>query len=206
MKNIFIYLVLVFTFICCKNEKNEKMKNSLNIVSNEKLLKGWKTFDNDSIKVNIPSNWKSKKVKDVLLYFPLNEDNANLYFVALKTDISITDVKNYLKEIFNQMSIKDKKFNYTFTKFNLKNDTSFYTIDFYSKEKGINYKSYCLIYEIGNQIYDFSYKTLDDKKMNNKNYQTFYTVVFSFEYKYDNIIDGENFIINDTKTLKYEDL
>ncbi len=207
MKNIFIYLVLVFILNSCKDEKKEIVgSNKLKVVSNEKLLKGWRTLDIDSIKVNIPSSWEPQKLNDVLLYFPLNDNKANMYFIALKTDISVTNVKNYLKEVFKQMEIKDKKFTYLLTKINLKNNTSFYIIDFYSKEKGINYKSYCLIYEIGNQIYDFSYKTLDDTKTNAKNYQTFYTVLFSFEYKYDNIIAAEKFIINDTKILRYEDL
>ena len=42
--------------------------------------------------------------------------------------------------------------------------------------------------------------------MNAKNYQTFYSVAFSFEYEYDNIVDGEKFIIDDAKIIKYEDL
>ena len=42
--------------------------------------------------------------------------------------------------------------------------------------------------------------------MNAQNYQTFFTVLFSFEYKYDNIVDAEKFIIDDAKILKYEDL
>lgn len=206
MKKIFICLIILLMFCGCKDEKNEKMNSKTNIVSNKVLLKGWKVFTNDTMTVNIPSSWKPKKAMNTLLYVPLDKNKADLYYVILKTDISIINVRDYLKEIFKQMSQKDKDFTYLVKKINLKNATSFYTIDLYSKEENIKYKAYCLIYQKDNVIYDFSYKCLNDEKTNIKNYRIFYNVLFSFEYKYDHIIDSEKFIVDNEELIKYEDL
>jgi hypothetical protein len=203
MKNIFIFLAILFTIVSCKDEK---ITNDLNIVNGKKLLQGWKKFENDTIKVHIPSNWKSQKEEGVLLYFPLNKGNANLYYVILKTDISIVSVKNYIKEIFRQIALKDKNFTYLLTKINFENNACFYTIDFYTKEKGITYKAYCLIYQKRNMIYDFSYKCFNNEETNIDNYRIFYNTLFSFEFKHDNIVDSENFIIKNEEIIKYEDL
>lgn len=206
MKKIFICLTIVCLFINCKDEKKKKMDSKLNIVSYKELLEDWKVFTNDSIKANIPSIWLPQREEGVLLYVPLKKNKANLYFAILKTDTSIVDIKNYLKEVFRQMSLKDKKFTYQITKIDFENGTNCYSGVFYSKENGVNCKAYCLIYQKKNMIYDFSYKCLNDVETNIDNYRLFFNVLFSFTYKDDIIIDSENFKVKNDEEIKYEDL
>lgn len=207
MKNILSYLILLFLVVSC-NDKKPKLNTVVNnkVVSNSVLLKGWKTYSYNDVRVNIPSNWKPNEIKDALLYTSLNKDGNDFYYVVLNYNTSQIKSINYLKEIFKEVSKKDLKFNYNLKKIAFKNTNKCYYLELFTNEDNVKYKIYSLIYEVGNQIYDFSYKTLDDNKMNAQNYQTFFTVLFSFEYKYDNIIDAEKFIIDDAKILKYEDL
>jgi hypothetical protein len=125
---------------------------------------------------------------------------------VLNHNTSEISTHDYLKEVFKEVSKKDLKFSYNLKKIDFKNTNKCYYLELFTNEGNVKYKIYSLVYEVGNQIYDFSYKTLDDKKENAKNYQTFYSVLFSFEYKYDNIIDAEKFIIDKAKILRYEDL
>ena len=206
MKKIFICLAILCVLVSCKKEKREKMNDSLNIVSNKELLKGWKVFANDSVKINIPNNWKTQKVNNVLLYVPLDKNKANLYFAILKTDTTVVNVKNYLKEVFKQMSEKDNKFSYLLTKVTFENGTNCYKLDIYINVKGIKYKVYCLLYQKNNLIYDFSYKCLNNEETNIDNYRIFYNALFSFKYKDSIIIDSENFIVKNEEVMKYEDL
>ncbi|CAM4085378.1 putative lipoprotein [Flavobacterium branchiophilum] len=207
MKNILSYLMLLFLIVSCK-EKKIKLNTVVNykVVSKSVLLKGWKTYNYNDVKINIPSNWKPNDIKDALLYTSLNKDGNDFYYVILNYNTSQINSINYLKEIFKEVSTKDLKFKYSLKKIAFKNTNKCYYLELFTNENNVKYKIYSLIYEEGNQIYDFSYKTLDDKKMNAQNYQTFFTILFSFEYKYDNIIDSEKFIIDDAKILKYEDL
>ena len=206
-KNIF-WLIILSVIISCKDTKKDEelIKNNDKVVNNNQLLKGWCVFAEDSIKVNLPSNWKPKKIKDALLYVPLDNNNKDLYYVILNYNTTKINCKDYIKETFNQVSKKDLKFNYILKKIDLQNINECYIMEFYTVENKIKYKIFSLIYQEGNQLYDFSYKTLDVKKNNIKNYQTFYSVLFSFEYNYDNIIDSQKIIVKNEKELKYEDL
>lgn len=206
MRKIFICLIVIFMFSSCIDEKKENTKSTINVVSDKILLNGWKVFTNDSLKINIPNSWKTQEVKNVLFYIPLNKNKADLYYVILKTDITIISFKNYLKESVKQVLEKDKKISYLITKINFENKTNCYTIDLYTKEKGICYKTHTLIYKKDRFIYDFSYKYLNDENTNIDNYRTFYNALFSFKYKGDKIIDSENFIVKNEEVIKYEDL
>ena len=59
-----------------------------------------------------------------------------------------------------------------------------------------------MLYEKDNYIYDFTYTSLDNEKYNNIHYKNFYEVLFSFEYKQDNIIDSEQFKVKKDTILK----
>ena len=192
----------------CKDDKSQDKSNRSNekIVSKDKLLTGWKTYSNDSIKVNIPSLWKPKIINDALLYIPLDEEKMDSYYVVLNYNVLKISCIDYIKETFKQVSNKASKFDYSLKKITFQNTNQCYILELYTNENKVNYKIYSIVYEVGNQIYDFSYKTLDDKKKYSKNKQTFYSVLFSFEFKYDNIIDSEKFIVQKEEILKYEDL
>lgn len=208
MKNKLFYLILFFMLVNCKDDKSQDKSNRSNekIVSKDKLLTGWKTYSNDSIKVNIPSLWKPKIINDALLYIPLDEEKMDSYYVVLNYNVLKISCIDYIKETFKQVSNKASKFDYSLKKITFQNTNQCYILELYTNENKVNYKIYSIVYEVGNQIYDFSYKTLDDKKKYAKNKQTFYSVLFSFEFKYDNIIDSEKFIVQKEEILKYEDL
>lgn len=207
MKNILSYLILLFLVVSCNDKKSKSSTMSNNqVVSNNELLKGWKTYSYNDIIVNIPSDWKLTEIKNALLYASLNKKGNDCYYVVLNYNTSQIKSNDYIKEIFKEVSKKDLKFNYNLKEISFKNTNKCYYLELFVNENNVKYKIYSLVYEVGNQIYDFSYKTLDDKKTNAKNYQTFFTLLFSFEYKYDNIIDAEEFIIDNSKVLKYEDL
>ena len=204
-KKTTIYVLLVSILICCRDNKSESVKSKYNIVSDQELLGGWKTFVDDSIKVNLPLNWKPKSVDDLLLYVPLDKNN-NSYFVILKNDNLKIRYKNYLKEIFRQVSQKDKEFNYLIRKVYFEGNKNCYTLELFTDERGEKYITYCFIYQKGNNIYDFSYKTINNEDSNIENYRIFYNVIFSFKFKNNLIIDSEDFIVKDEEILKYEDL
>lgn len=204
MKKYIRYLIIFLLFANC-NDKTKTIPVKNKVVSNNELLAGWKTFEDTNIKVNIPSKWKPTTIDDALFYVPIDKDK-DIYYVVLNYNISQINTRDYLKKVFEEVEKKDSKFSYILKKINFKNTNNCYYFELFSNESNVRYKIYSLIYEVGNQIYDFSYKTLDTKKTNDKNYQTFYTVLFSFEYQYDNIVDGEKFIIDNAKVLKYEDL
>ena len=206
MKKILIYLSLTFMFISCNKNKNELTIRKPDIVSDKELLQGWKTYVNDSIKVNIPVNWRPLQKDNLLFYVPLDQGKADLYYVVLKTDTAIVSLDNYLREIIIQMSEKDKNFSYQITKINFKNGISLHRVDLYSNEKNIKYKAYCLIYQKDNIIYDFSFKCINDEKSNIDNYKIFSNVLCSFRYKNDLIIDSESYIIKNEEIIKYDNL
>ena len=104
------------------------------------------------------------------------------------------------------MMLSFLKFTYLITKIGLENNTFVYTIDFYSKEKTIEYKAYCLLYQKNNMIYDFSYKCLNNEETNIENYRLFYNALLSFKYNKNIIIDSKNFIVKSEEIIKYEDL
>ena len=114
MKNILSYLILLSLVVSC-NEKKPKLNPVVNnkVVSNSELLKGWKTYSYNDVKVNIPSNWKPNEIKDALLYTSLNKDGNDFYYVVLNYNTSQIKSTNYLKEIFKEVSKKDIKFNYS---------------------------------------------------------------------------------------------
>lgn len=207
MRKIVICLIIVCVFSNCKRDKEEKPKNRFNnIVSDKVLLKGWKNFANDSIKINIPNSWNPKEVKNVLFYIPLNKNKADLYYVILKTSSKIISFENYLKESVKQVLEKNKEINYLITKINFKDNTNCYTIDLYTKEKGINYKTHTILYKKDEFIYDFSYKYLNEENTNIENYRIIYNASLSFNYKGNLIIDSKNFIFKSEEVIKYEDL
>lgn len=208
MKNILSCFIMLILFVNCNDNKLKPIskENNNKVVGNNQLLAGWKIYETKDVKINIPSIWKPETIKDALFYTPINKGKNDFYYVILNYNTSQINSKDYLKEVFKEISKKDSNFNYNLKKISFKNTNQCYYLELFTNEGNFKYKIYTLIYEVGNQIYDFSYKTLDDKKENAKNYQTFYSVLFSFEFKYDNVVDGEKFVIDDTKTLKYEDL
>lgn len=208
MKPYTFYFLLLIIFFSCKNnegEINSIISKDREIVSGE-LPRGYKTYLSDSVSVNIPSNWKPTKIKDALFYVPLNVKEQDMYYVVLKYDISKINIKSYLKEIFKQLSEKNSTFNYSLKKYNFKNTGSCYYLEIYTNENNIKYKVYSIIYESGSKIYDFSFKTLDLKNKNVKNYRVFYNILFSFKLNQSNIIDAEKFIIDNEEVLEYKDL
>jgi hypothetical protein len=205
MKKKLYWIILIIAFLGCKKDENSlSPKHEEKIVDNSQLLKGWKSFAQDSLKVNIPNTWNPKKIKDALFYVPLRSDD--LYYVILKYNTQRIKTKDYVKGSFDEVAKKDPKFNYILKKIDLQNTNECYIIEFFSIEKQIKYKIYSLIYQQGNQLFDFSYKTFDNQNDNAKNYQTFYTVALSFEYNYDNIFDGIKLMVENEKELHYEDL
>ncbi len=201
----FFFLLLLFS---CKNndaEINSIISKDREIVNGE-LPRGWQTYTDDSINVNIPPNWKPTKIADAIFYVPLRVKEQDLYYVVLNYDIAKISFKDYLKEIFKQLSDKNAKFDYSLKKYNFKNASSCYYLEIYTNENNVKYKAYSIIYEFENKIYDFSYKTLDVKNRNIKNYRIFYNVLFSFELNHTNIIDADKFIIDNEEVVKYEDL
>lgn len=200
-------IILCLTLGCCINKSDEKVSSkSKGIVEKSKLLKGWKTFEDEKIKVNIPESWHPKTVDDLLLYVPVSKDNSNLYYAILRHDATKMGYKDYIKEVFRQVSTKDSTFTYYIREVKFENDNKCYALQFFTNEDGIKYKTYSLIYESGNQLYDFSYKTINDELTNSESYNTFYTVLFSFEVDYDNVIDGESFLVRNDTLIKYSDL
>lgn len=206
MRNFLFYLLLSLIVFACKDDKpNPNSSQKYRVVGNNELLKGWKTYSNDSIKVNMPSDWKPKNIKQALLYVPI-DNKHDLFYVILNYSQSKITCRNYIKEALKQFSKKNRNSTYVLKRVSLKNTRELYIIELFTKEKNIKYKIYSLVYDTGNEIYDFSYKTIDDKKMNDKNYQTFYSVLFSFEMKYDNVFDANKIIIDNYKLIKYQDL
>ncbi|MBS7787089.1 hypothetical protein KIH23_07245 [Flavobacterium sp. CYK-55] len=208
--NKLFFLLCIFsitTLFSCKSNIDEK-GNNFPIVSKNKLLVGWKTLSNDSVKVNIPKGWKPKKVEGLLLYIPLEKDNVKMYYVILKTDVKKISLKGYLKEIFKQVYNKNKDLKYFLKEFTFKDKSKCYSLELFTKEANIDYKIYSLIYLRNDQIYDFSYKILNDENQEAylDGYRTFYNVAFSFSYKNENIINGEEFVIKDEKDILYDDL
>lgn len=206
MRKFLLYILLFFIIQGCKDDKSKpNLNNKYRVVGNNELLKGWKTYSNDSIKVNIPSEWKPKSIKEALLYIPI-DSKLNLFYVILNYSESKITCRNYIKEALKQFSKNNRNSTYILKKVSLKNTREFFILELYTEEKNVKYKIYSLIYDTGTEIYDFSYRTIYDKKMNDKNYQTFYSVLFSFEMKYDNVFDGNKIIIDNYKLIKYQDL
>jgi hypothetical protein len=206
MKINFIYTVLLICVISIScNDKKTKSNIDKKVVGKNILLKGWKEYNSDKIKINLPNYWNPISIDKALLYVPIS-DKFDIYFVVLRYTTKQIKSNDYIKKIFDEVSKKDLKFNYNLKKIYFKNTNTCYYLEFFTKEGNIEYKIYSVIYEFDNQIYDFSFKTLNDEKMNIKNYQTFFSVIFSFEYRYDNIIDAEKFIIDKEEVLKYENL
>jgi len=203
ISRMYIIVVLFYILLGCKNNKDNELKD---IVSSKELLDNWKVFKNDSITVNIPSSWTPKEEKDLLLYIPLDSNNIKSYFAILKNSTSQISYKDYLKEIFKQVSQKDKKFTYLIKKIEFTNDSFCHTIELFVEEDGIKYKIYSLLYLKNNQIYDFSYKAINEENKNINNYKIFYTLIFSLKYYDKFIIDGENFIIKEQSIIEYDEI
>ncbi|MGH2666532.1 hypothetical protein [Flavobacterium sp.] len=205
MRNFLFYFVF-FTILGCKNDNTKPSLNNKNrVVGKNELLKGWRTYSNDSIAVNLPSDWKPQHMKNAPLFVPIDY-KLNLFYAILSYDASKISCKKYIKEGLKEFSKKNKNSKYVLKKLNLKSTRDCYILELYSSENNIHNKLYSLIYDNGSRIYDFTYKTIDHKKMNDKNYQTFYSVLFSFEIKYDNVFDGSKIIILNEKNMSYKDL
>lgn len=199
--------VLLFFLILLLNSCKDKVHNdkSYEVVSKESMLKNWKKFEKGNINLNIPKEWIPQENKDALVYIPIDKHN-DLYYVILKYQESQISIKDYLKEIFKQLTSKNESFKYRLKEVTFQNTKKCYIIEFDTSFKGIDYKTYTLVYSENGYLYDFSYKSLKEDKGKDNGYQTFFTVLFSFVEDYNNIIDSEKFIVVDEKILKIEDI
>jgi hypothetical protein len=219
-KQITFTLVISLFFISCKNDNDKKY----GIGKKEKGLKvgnwiyednqkneitiDWKTYNSAQVKTSLPSNWNPVKEKDLLLYVPYSKNNPALYYAVLKYDLSELKIslKDYVKETFRQISIKDKKFKYFIRRAKIDNKNTCYLLEIYTNENGIKYKTHILVYQKENLIYDFGYKILDKTSTNYKNHLIFFEILTTFR-------DGNNLVINtnanistQSKLMKLEDL
>ena len=203
MKKWSLILILII-FISCK--KDNEVKENLNIKSfeREKISEGWKDYTDGNIKTLIPSDWNPKK-KDILFLVPINK-KLNVYYAVAEFDIKIISSKNYIKEIFKQISADTPEFIYTMRKIDFTNGGICYLLEFYTTENNHRYKTYNVIYPKKDRLYDFCYKTINDIDINPINQKVFYDVLVTFEHHNKKVIDSENFIVGNATEIKYEDL
>jgi len=168
----------------------------------------WEQYENDTIKIKTPLGWKIEKSQDAWVFFPYEKNNSKLYFSIMKYNVAEVNlnVEQYLKEGFKQISDQIDKFHYILKKLSFANGTNCYLLTIFTKENNRSYIGYSLIYQPENIIYDFAFKTIDDQKSNEVNYRKFLLIVQSFEFKNNKIIDGAQFVVNQEKEMKFEDL
>ena len=200
------YLILVLSiFISCK--KDEGLKNdsiTIKSLEKERISQGWKTYQDSNVKTLIPSDWNPKK-KDILFLVPIDK-KLNIYYAVAEFDQKVISSKNYIKEIFKQISADTPEFVYTMRKIDFTNGNTCYLLEFYTTENNNKYKTYNVIYPKNNKLYDFCYKTIDNVDANPINQKVFYDVLVTFEYHGKKIIDSENFIVKTAKEIKYNDI
>ena len=212
---LLIFFIFLMVFSGCK--KNENSETTENVAKNfwkiekenSQIVKiKWKQFENDSVRLKIPYGWKVKFSKDAWLYFPSASDNNKLYYSVIKYDVAKINMnsRDYIIEAFKQVSDKIDNFHYILKEVSFKNNTHCYILTIFSEEKGVNYVTYDLVYQPENLLYDFTFKTIDDKDFNEINYRQFLLILQSFEYNNENIIDGSKFIIDKERELKFEEL
>lgn len=208
----FIFLVIFNG--CKKNENSETIKKvgekfwKIKKENNQIVKIKWKQFENDSARLKIPNDWKVKSSEDAWLYFPTASDNAKLYYSVIKYDVAKINMnsRDYMIEAFKQVSDKIDNFHYILKELSFKNGTHCYILTIFTKEKGVNYITYDLVYQPENLLFDFTFKTIDDKEFNEINYRKFLFILQSFEFNNDKIIDGSKFIIDEEKEIKFEEL
>ncbi|GEM54985.1 hypothetical protein B0A58_11380 [Flavobacterium branchiophilum NBRC 15030 = ATCC 35035] len=169
----------------------------------------WKSYQDSKVKTSIPVNWKPTKEEGVLFYVPYSKENPELYYAVLsydKKDLGIS-AKNYIKETFRQISIKNKKFKYFIRKYTFQQTSEdYYLIEVFTTENNIKYKTHLLIYDKGNSIYDFGYKTLDNPLMNYKNHLVFIEMFTTFRYKGNLVINTKERVLEEPELIKIDDL
>ncbi len=213
-KGFFLFIILIF-FNSCKKTESDETTLSTKDHSWEIQKKGlkpiiikWNQYQNDTIKIKTPIDWRVMNSKEAWLLFSYAKENPKLYFSIMKYNIDEINLNSdkYMVEIFNQISAKTDNFRYILKKLNFSNGTHCYMLTIFTKEKNQDYITYDLIYQPKKIIYDFAFKTLNNEKNNEINYRKFLLIVESFEFKNEKIIDDSKFIINQEKRMKFEDL
>ncbi|WP_348811582.1 hypothetical protein [Flavobacterium maritimum] len=203
---IILYSILFFLFANCKHSDKNPNKLTLETLEKTKLTQGWKQYSDKKIRALIPSNWTPKVREDILFLVPIDK-KLNLYYVASEYDIErVISTKNYLQEIFKQISVDTPTFNYSMSKINFTNGKVCYLLEFDRTENGHNYKFFNVIYPIEKKIYDFGFNTINDPKSYAENKRLFYDVLVTLEQNDKKIIASEDFIVQNAKEIKYEDL
>ena len=203
---IILYSILFLLFANCKHSEKKPDNLTLETLEKTKLGQGWKQYSDKKIRAVIPSNWTPKVKKDMLFLVPIDK-KLNLYYVATELDIEkVISTKNYLQEIFKQISADTPTFNYSMSKISFTNGEACYLLEFDTIENGHSYKFFNVIYPIGEKIYDFGFKTINDSKAYSKNKKLFYDVLVTLEQNNKKIIASEDFIVQNAKEMKYEDL
>lgn len=207
MRKQLVYFVLFFAILGCKDEKSKPDLNKENrVFSKNEQLEGWRTYSNDSIEVNIPAAWQPETRKNTLLYIPIDIDK-DLFYVVERASSSEINSGDYIKTILKQFITENENSKYVLSKLNLKNKRDCYRLELYAEgNNNRHHKFYNFIYDTGSEIYHFGYKTIDDEKMNVKNYQTFYSVLVSFIIQHDNVFDGDKIKVEGEDVMEYEDL
>lgn len=203
-------LVVFLIFIGCKNENHSVKNQELKVNNLKKKLSYEKfyTLENDSLQLTIPFNWKFEKSNDVWLYLSCSETNKKLYFSVSKykkTEVGM-DLKEYVIEGFKQISSKIDKFKYVLKKLDFEDGGFCFILTTFTSEIDNQYVTYSLIYESNNTIYDFAFKTLNVKEINELNYREFLLIIQSFQFNNEQIINDANFLVTKESKLKYEDL
>ncbi|MCL9804652.1 hypothetical protein NAT51_03910 [Flavobacterium amniphilum] len=207
MRNSLLYFALFFAILGCRDEKPKPNLNKEDrVFSKNELLKGWRTYSKDSIEVNIPSTWLPESRENTLLYIPIDVDK-DLFYVIERVGPSEISCRNYIKLLLKQFTAESKNPKYFLRKLNLKNKRDCFRVELYADgNNNVRHKFYNFLYDTGSEVYHFGYKTVDDKKMNHKNYQTFYSVLLSFVIQHDNVFDGDKIRVEGEQDMGYEDL
>lgn len=203
MKKYYLILTLIIFISCKKNDKLEE-NTTIKSLEKEKISEGWKVYSDGIIKTLIPSDWNPKK-KDILFLVPINK-KLNIYYAVAEFDMKVISSKNYVKEIFKQISVDTPEFVYTLRKIDFTNGNTCYLLEFYTTENNYKYKTYNVIYPKKDKLYDFCYKTINDIDSNPINQKIFYDVLVTFEHHNKKVIESEKFIVKNSLELKYEDL
>ena len=194
-KLIMLFLTVVITISCHESES-------------DKITADWKDYKDEEIHLKIPKNWQIRKFDDVWKYFPYNDKNSKLYFSIQKYETSTIGLndKEYLKEGFRQISEKIDKFHYVLKKLSFNNNKRCYILTIFTNEKGIDYVTYCLIYQPDDIIYDFAYKTVRDEEQDELNYRKFLLIVQGSVINGNKIIDGSTLIVDNEEKITFEEI
>jgi uncharacterized ubiquitin-like protein YukD len=190
-----LFLTVVITISCHESES-------------DKITADWKDYKDEEIHLKIPKNWQIRKFDDVWKYFPYNDKNSKLYFSIQKYETSTIGLndKEYLKEGFRQISEKIDKFHYVLKKLSFNNNKRCYILTIFTNEKGIDYVTYCLIYQPDDIIYDFAYKTVRDEEQDELNYRKFLLIVQGSVINGNKIIDGSTLIVDNEEKITFEEI